>query len=247
MLVVLMVFFVSTIASTAQIRDDNQENGERLDQLRKQIEQTSQNAQEFEQQARTVRQEIRKIQQKLIKSAAEIQTIEDEIFEKEANLAELRENEIALEANLKQKNFEMAATLGAMQRLSVQKTSIVAFKPNDAINTLRTTSLLKVILPDLRNRADILQGDLSLLNNVRDEITEQNIELRNELTKLVISNNDIDDLLKQRVEKQKNLEFSTRQEREKLRSFAENAKDLQDLISKIETEIALREEGRKTR
>ena len=245
MLVSIMVFFVSSIASIAQIRDDNQQNGEKLDQLRKQIEQTSQNAKELEQQARKVRQEIREIQQKLIKSAAEIQTIEDEIFEKEANLAELRENEITLEANLKQKNFEMAATLGAMQRLSVQKTSVVVFKPDDAINTLRTTSLLKVILPDLRNRADILQGDLSLLNNIRDDITEQNIELRSELTKLVISNDEIDDLLKQRMEKQKDLEFSTRREREKLKSFAENAKDLQDLIAKIETEIALREEAAK--
>lgn len=137
----------------------------------------------------------------------------------------------------------MASTLGAMQRLSVQKTSVVAFKPGDALDTLRTTSLLRVILPDLKNRADILQGDLSELNNVRDDIIQQNIELKNELTKLVISNSEIDELLDKRVARQKDLELSTQQEREKLKSFAENAEDLQDLIGKIEKEIALREEA----
>ncbi len=240
---ILILTCVPASMSIAQIREDNQENTERLDTLRRQIEEASERAVNLEDQARTVRAEIAQIQQDLIKSAAAIQTIEDEIFDKEANLEDLRVRELELEANLEQKNFEMASTLGAMQRLSIQKTSVVAFKPDSAINTLRTTSLLKVILPDLRNRADILEDDLSELNNIRAEMRQENIELRNELTKLVIANNDIDNLLEKRVARQKDLEYSTQQQRDKLKSFAENAKDLQDLIEKIETEIALREEA----
>lgn len=241
----VLTLFTSNSILFAQIRENNEQNSERLDELRKQIEETSEKAQDLEKQAQLIRSEISQIQQQLIKSAAEIQATEDQIFEKESNLRELRDREVALEESLKVKNFEMASTLGAMQRLSIQKTSVVAFKPGDALDTLRTTSLLRVILPDLKNRADILQGDLSELNNVRDDITQQNIELRNELTKLVISNNDIDELLRKRVARQKNIDFSTLQEREKLRSFAENAEDLQDLIGKIEKEIALREEAAK--
>lgn len=241
----VLTLFTSNSILFAQIRENNEQNSERLDELRKQIEETSEKTQDLEKQAQLIRSEISQIQQQLIKSAAEIQATEDQIFEKESNLRELRDREVALEESLKVKNFEMASTLGAMQRLSIQKTSVVAFKPGDALDTLRTTSLLRVILPDLKNRADILQGDLSELNNVRDDITQQNIELRNELTKLVISNNDIDELLRKRVARQKNIEFSTLQEREKLKSFAENAEDLQDLIGKIEKEIALREEAAK--
>lgn len=241
----VLILFASSSLLFAQIRESNEQNSERLDELRKQIEESSEKAQDLEEQARLIRAEISQIQQQLIKSAAEIQSTEDQIFEKEASLRDLRSREIELEESLTVKKFEMASTLGAMQRLSIQKTSVVAFKPGDALDTLRTTSLLRVILPDLKNRADLLQGDLSELNNIRGDITQQNIELRNELTKLVISNNDIDELLKKRVAKQKNLEFSTRQEQEKLKSFAENAKDLQDLIDKIEKEIALREEAAK--
>ena len=229
--------------SNAQIRDDKIENDSKLNEIKKQIEETSERAQSFENEARTVSAEVSGIQQALVKSAAEIQTIEDEIYNKEAHLRELRDNEVRLEENLTVKNFEMASTLGAMQRLSVQKTSVVAFKPDDAINTLRTTSLLRVILPDLKSRADILQDDLSELNSIRADINQENVELRNELTKLVISNNEIDELLKSRLAAQRKLEVATQQERQKLQKFAENAKDLQELIAKIEGEIALREEA----
>ncbi|MBT5186062.1 MAG: peptidoglycan DD-metalloendopeptidase family protein [Kordiimonadaceae bacterium] len=238
-----LMLFVLCQNVNAQIRNDKLENNERLDSIKKQIEETSEKAQNFEIEARKIGVEVSNIQRELIKSAAKIQAIEDDVYEKESHLRELHESEKLLEQNLKAKTFEMAATLGAMQRLSVQKTSVVAFKPNEAINTLRTTSLLKVILPDLKGRADILEDDLSELNSVRRDITEQNIELKSELTKLIISNNDIDDLLKRRVEQQKKLEIATKQERDKLKKFAENAVDLQELIAQIENEINVREEA----
>ena len=238
-----MVFFMSFSYADAQIRKDRQQNSEKLDDLRKKIEQSSEKTQNLEQQARSIRQEILEIQHNLIKSAAKILTIEDNIFQKESNLKDLQGREIELEERLKIKNFEMASTLGAMQRLSLQKSSVVAFKPDEAVNTLRTTSLLRVILPDLKNRADILRQDLSELNNVRDDINTQNIGLRRELTRLVIFNNDIDELLYKRRARRQALEYSTEQERDKLKSFAENAKDIQELIDQIEKEITLREEA----
>lgn len=238
-----LCWFMSALCSNAQIREDNAQNSERLDQIRKQIEQSSEKAKDFEEQAIAIRREVSEIQKQLVKSAAEIQSFEDQILEKEENLRELRESERELENRLAEKNFEMASTLGAMQRLSTQKTSAVAFKPGEAIDTLRTSSLLRVILPDLQNRAIILQEDLSELNSVRKGIIQENSELRAELTKLVIANDDIDKLLDRRLARQKDLEYSTEQERTKLRSFAENAEDLQDLIEKIEREIALRDEA----
>ncbi len=241
----MVPYIVMSVSAPAQIRENKQANSEKLNEIRKQIEETSQKAESLEGQARAVRLEIEKIQKDLVKSAAQIRSIETEISDKEENLKELRKRELELEDNLQVKKFEMASTLGAMQRLSIQKTSVVAFKPDEAINTLRTTSLLKVILPDLRDRADILQGDLSELNNVREDILQENTELRAELTKLVIANDEIDVLLKKRMARQKDLEYSTVQERQKLKSFAENAKDLQDLIDKIEKEIALRDEAAK--
>lgn len=243
LLCVMMTFVMFGQPAFSQIRSDKEENSERLDQLRKQIEESSEKAKTYEEEALAIRREVQKIQEQLIKSASEIQATEDQIFTREANLKELRAKEIDLEKKLKQKNFEMASTLGAMERLSIQKTSVVAFRPDEAINSLRTTALLKVILPDLKNRASIIEDDLSDLNKVRDDIIQENIELKNDLTKLVISNNEIDVLLKKRLERQKNLELSTKQERDKLKTFAENAKDLQDLLSKIEREIALREEA----
>ena len=231
--------------SHAQIRENEQENSERLNELRKQIEETAEKAETLEKQAIEVREEIAEIQQQLINSAADIQKTEDQITNGENNIADLLIREKNLEDRLNDKKFEMASTLGAMQRLSLQQTNVVAFKPGEAIDTLRTTSLLKVILPDLKNRASLIENDLDELNEVRYEITKQNTILKQQLTVLVIANNDIDVLLKKRIERQNLLDFSTAQERQKLKQFAENAKDLQDLIDQIETEIALRDEAAK--
>ena len=241
--IIFMGFLLSVSSSNAQIRKNEQENSERLNELRKQIEETAEKAETLEKETSEIREEIAEIQQQLINSAADIQKTEEEITIGETNLEELLIREKDLEQRLKDKNFEMASTLGAMQRLSVQQSNVVAFKPGEAIDTLRTTSLLKIILPDLKHRADLLENDLEELNDVRYEITEQNTLLKKQLTALVIANNDIDELLQKRVERQKLLESSTQQERDKLKRFAENAKDLQELIDQIETEIALRDEA----
>ncbi|MDG1997291.1 MAG: peptidoglycan DD-metalloendopeptidase family protein [Emcibacteraceae bacterium] len=239
-----MVFFcLSFSISNSQIREDSKETAEKLDALKIQIEEATEKAEALEKQTAQAREEVAEIQQELINSAADIQKTEGNIIQSEANLKNLLEREDDLEGRLRDKNFEMASTLGAMQRLSLQKTSIVAFKPDDAVDTLRTTSLLRVILPDLKNRADLLQNDLTELNDVRYEITDQNTLLKKQLTTLVISNGEIDDLLKQRVVRQKELEKTTEEERKKLRQFAENAKNLQELVDQIEIEIALRDEA----
>lgn len=239
-----MVFFCLSLSiSNAQIREDSKETSEKLDALKIQIEAATQKAEALEKQAAKAREEVAEIQQELINSATDIQKTEGNIIKSEANLKNLLEREDDLEERLKDKNFEMASTLGAMQRLSLQRTNVVAFKPGDAVDTLRTTSLLKVILPDLKNRADLLQEDLSELNDVRFEITDQNTLLKQQLTTLVISNGEIDDLLKQRVVRQKVLEKNTEEERKKLKQFAENAKNLQELVDQIEIEIALRDEA----
>ena len=243
---ITIVLILTTIPASklaAQIRENNQENTTKLQTLRKQIKKSSERAVVLEDQAREIREEISLIQKNLINSAAKIQIIEEDIFIKEDNLLDLRVRELELKKNLSTKNFEMASTLGAMQRLSLQKANIVAFKPNDALSTLRTTSLLKVILPNLKNRANIIENDLSNLDNIRAEMRQQSIELRNNRTKLVTANNEIDDLLKKRLGRQSNIEYSTQKERERLRIFAETAISLEDLIKKIASEIILREEA----
>ena len=68
---ILILTCVPASMSIAQIREDNQENTERLDTLRRQIEEASERAVNLEDQARTVRAEIAQIQQDLIKSAAD--------------------------------------------------------------------------------------------------------------------------------------------------------------------------------
>ncbi len=244
-LIVLMVLGAYSFAysSFAQVRTENTQKNKELDQIKEQIKETSTRAQTYESEAQNIKREVSKIQQELIKSASEIQTIEESILTKEINLKDLRENELVLEKSLKEQNFAMATTLGAMQRISERKTNLVLFRPDEAVNTLRTTSLLKVILPDLKNRAENIEGDLSELNSIRSDIVQQNEELRIELTKLIISNEEMDNLLKQRVGEHQKLELATRQERDKLKKFADNAKDLQDLIDQIEVEIALREKA----
>lgn len=239
----MAVFFLTNSISISQVNEDHQQSAEKLEQLKKQIQETSDRAINFEKKSKNIGIEVTQIQKKLIKSAAQIQTIEDQILNKEENLRTLQETKRRLEENLKNKNFEMASTLGAMQRLSAQKTSVIAFRPDQAINTLRTTALLKVILPDLKGRANSLEVDLSQLTLVRHEIVQENTQLRQALTKLVISNNEIDELLKQRISTQKELQLSTKTELDKLKKFAETAKDLQQLIAKIENELTNRDDA----
>lgn len=222
---------------------DAASNDKTLKDMHHKITAADKRARKYEREANALDQEIAGLRQDLIQAAGKIQQAESNINDKEDHLYLLNSQEKNLAARLKSRHGQMAKTLAAMQRLSQQPAELVAYRPDKAINSLRSASLLKTLQPELQKRAKIIRQDISDILLVREKITLEREALAGLLAALTSEQIDMNDLLTKRRSKQNELRQATKQERQKLKQFAAKAKTLQELIAKIEQEAAIREKA----
>ncbi len=220
-----------------------QDNDKALKNMRDKITATNKRARKYEQEANVITREITDLRRDLVTAARKIQQTESDVYEKEDHLDVLDRQERKLKLALLSRHDQMAKTLGAMQRLSRQPVGLVAYRPDKAINSLRTASLLKSLQPELKKRAIIIRQDMAEILIIRDQISKERHELTKLLTLLTSEQIEMNRLLAARRLKQKELRQATRQERRKLKQFAARAKTLQELIAKIEQETREREKA----
>ncbi len=239
MLLCLAVLLLPWTASSVEENPSRQ----KLEDVQQKIEETTRKALEYEKQAASLEREIADLSRQLVKTAHILQETESRLNEREARLVLLDQKQDQLETRLKTRSGQMAETLAALQRLSQQPPELVAFRPDEAINSLRSASLLRRILPTLRDKARRLREDMDELQNVRQEISLEREELRQELASLTVTREELDGLMAERKKRQQILHKATREERKKLAKFAATAKTLQELIARIEKENRAREEA----
>ena len=232
---------ICLISGNVTAAKNTQENDKALKDMRDKITASSERARKFEQESNNLDQKITDLRQQLVQAAGKIQAAEQDVFSREDRLDVLNLQEKNLKNALKSKYGQMARTLGAMQRLSQQPVDLVAYRPEKAINSLRSAALLKILQPELQKRADIIRKDMTELELVRDQISLERKELKEILSSLTREQIDMNQLLAARRLKQQELRQATREERRKLEQFASQASSLKDLISRIKQENKARE------
>lgn len=218
-------------------------NEKALKDMRDKITAASERARKFEEQSKSLGQEITGLRNDLVIAASKIQAVEDDVYSREDRLDVLDIQEKSLKKSLKSRYGQMAKTLAAMQRLSRQPAELVAYRPDTAINSLRSARLLKTLQPELKKRAEIIRQDMTELSIVRQKITQERKELRELLGALTAEQIEMNRLLAERRLKQKELRTATRAERQKLKQFAAQAKSLEELVAKIKKENLAREKA----
>ncbi len=212
-----------------------------LENIQDKIIKTSERARKLEKETESLDQLITDLRQSLVTAAKKIQGAEENVYSKEDRLNVLDGQEKNLKKSLKSKYGQMAKTLAAMQRLSQQPIELVAYRPEKAINSLRSASILKILQPELKKRAEIIRKDMTELSVLREQIMQEREELKRLLEALTTEQIEINQLLAKRRLKQKELRRETREERLKLKQFADQAKSLKELVARIKKENIERE------
>ncbi|WP_339862838.1 murein hydrolase activator EnvC family protein [Paremcibacter congregatus] len=239
----LLCLAPAAMAANAPVQDHDQ--SEALQDMREKINATSAKAMDLEQQAQGVDEEINELRKTLVTAAQNIRSTASDAQEAEQSLKELNDQEVLLEKSLEERKHQMAKTLAAMQRLSQQPAELVAYRPDKAVNRLRSAGLLNTLLPELEKRAETIQNDIVELDALRDKISREREELKTILATLTEEQLEMNRLMEKRHKQREALRLATREERRKLQKFAKEAKNLQELIAKIEQEAREREKAAK--
>jgi septal ring factor EnvC (AmiA/AmiB activator) len=204
-----------------------------LDAIQKQIEQNKAKQEALKEKAAQLDKEIADLQAEAVKAAHEVQETESQVTDLEDTLAALSEEEKEKSAALEVERARLTQAVLALQRLSTQPREALLFSSETPIDAARTARLLGIITPELDARARSLQSDLNELHEMREQMAQERDQLAKAVTKLAKENDRLAGLIRKKAQAQKSTLAESASAETKLQKLAGQAKNLQDLIERL--------------
>lgn len=221
---------LGVMAAHAQTTPTPQE----LNAIQKQIEQSKAQQEELKAKAAQLDKEIADLQAAAVKAAHEVQESESQVTELEDTLAALSDEENEKSAALEAERARLTQAVLALQRLSTQPREALLFSSETPVDAARTARLLGIITPELDARARALQSDLNELHEMREQMAEERDQLAKAVTKLAKENDRLSTLIRKKGQAQKSTLAESASAQAKLEKLAGQAKNLQDLIDRLD-------------
>ena len=176
----------------------------------------------------------RKLNQDLIDTAARIRDSEGRLSAAEARLKLLEGRESVQRRSLDSQQAVMAEVLAALQRMGRRPPPAVVVRAEDALQSVRSAIMLGAVLPDMREKAQRLAGELAELVRLRNGIAAEKTQLSRDLPVLANERQRMSLLIEERQKRQAEAEKALEGERQRAAALARQVDNLKDLIAKLE-------------
>ncbi len=234
-LVLAAVWFTTVPASARQSGDDAKE---KLEAIEAEIAAGQRQREILELQSARARAQANELAAELIDSARAIQIAEGNVTRLETRIADLEIEMTQKRDDLLANNDNIVELVAAISRLSQRPAVLALLKPDDALTTARSTSLMASLVPMIDERASALKTDLLLLANIQTDLSDQRFSLKNNLQSLTQNQEKLSSLVDRRRAEAGQADERARELARELREFAGEAKSLRDLIAKLEQQAA---------
>lgn len=205
-----------------------------LEALRAEQRKTLENEARLKREIESIGDDRRKFNQQIIESAARVVNVEERIAKAQERLAPLDGNEQALRRSLEQRRSLIAEVLVALQRMGRQAPPGLMIRAEDALQSVRSAMMLGAVLPEMRQQAETLAGDLAELVRLRKKIAEERATLDRDLRALATDQLRLSLFIEQRQKRQTEVEQALTKERQRAAQLAREAENLNQLIAKLE-------------
>jgi septal ring factor EnvC (AmiA/AmiB activator) len=204
-----------------------------LNALQQQIKQGKAQQEQLQAKAAQLDKEIADLQAQAVKAAGQVQDTEAQVTELEDTLQALSDEEQDKTARLAAEREKLTQAVLALQRLSSQPPEALLFSAEPPIDAARTARLLALITPALDARARALQSDLNELQEMRQQMAQQRDALATAVAKLAGENARLSGLIGKKAALQKSTLAESASAQAKLDKLGGQAKNLQDLIERL--------------
>jgi len=204
-----------------------------LNAIQQQIQAGQAQQAELKAKADALDKEIADLQASAVKAAGQVQDTESQVTQLEDTLAALADEETEKTAALEAERGKLTRAVLAMQRLSTQPPEALMFSTEAPIDAARTARLLSLITPALDARARALQSDLNELTEMRQEMAQRRDQLAAAVSKLAAENGKLASLINKKSAAQRSTLAESAAAQSKLDKLAGQAKNLQDLVDRL--------------
>ena len=236
-LLAICILLAGTWSSTTMAQS------ERLEEVERAISLDQAKALELDRKRAQVEAEILSLQADSLSAAKTAQDQEEELTVIEETLAafeaEARERAGALGAN----RVQLGHTLAALQRIALQPPEALMVAPGTPIDAARSAMLLRAGLTTIEERAQGLRSDLDDLARLRRDIAEQRRAMAAAVTDLDRERGRLSAVLDRKRALQADLSAEQMAAQARATRLGEEAKDLRELIARLQEEAQKRAEA----
>ncbi len=215
---------------------------EALEAVERALEEDRGAAESLGRKAERLKLEIRALRADSIAAARKVQEHEARLSDIETRLGELEREEAVKLADLQKRRMQLTGTLAALQRIALLPTDALIAAPGSPVQTLRSAMLLRVAIPAIESRAAVLRHELDELAKLRRRIAVQRGEEAKTSEALEAERARIAALIRRKSEARTATTAEQRAAQVRARRLASQAKDLRDLLARIEREARERAE-----
>ncbi len=189
---------------------------------------------DLEKQAKQIEVELGSTQKTLVDNAEQIKANEASLNKLDKRIAENRKEQDVINARLKKDKNSIGDLVLALERLDRTPPEAVLARPGAPLETAQSAMLLQSILPNIYGRAESLKKDLNRLNELLTDLQIDQDQVKKTSAELAERQKEIAELLKKRKGLYAKTQTDMKEQDASLREIAARAKNLQDLVSKVE-------------
>ena len=215
---------------------------EALEAVERALEQDRGKAESLGREAEKLRLEIQALRADTVAAARKAQEHEARLTNIETRLEALQQEETAKLASLQDRRLQLTGTLAALQRIALLPADALIAAPGSPVETVRSAMLLRVAIPAIESRAAVLRDDLDALAELRQQIAVERGQLASTTAALDAERRRLAALIARKSAARAATATEQRAAEERARNLATQAKDLRDLLARIEREARERAE-----
>lgn len=213
-----------------------------LAQIEAEAQKVSQEGKRMEQEAGKIKAELNVVNQKMLNVSKKIQSGQQELTKKKDELTLLQKHLQESESKFDSEYGMLVETLSALQTLALRPSEAVLIQPLSPVDVMRSSILLRGSIHSLENRAASIRRSIEDINSQKEEIAQRLSDIENQNKLLAQQQDEMKLLSKQKSEMYDQLSTQSQEAKQKARLLAGQAKDIRDLLEKLEQQRRLKEQ-----
>lgn len=207
-----------------------------LQEIQAQLEEEIKAQSQLHEKAQNIATEVSSVKKQMVKAANLIQNNEETLTALEKNLQELEEKKVEVEKRLAERESQIVILMSALQKMAVYPPDAIFFAPQNPVDNLRSSLILKSTQEPLRATAEKLKQELNKLASLQAAIKAQAAQIKLAAVRLETEREKMERLMQQKSILQSHFEFESLDAKKKAESLGKKAKNLEDLLEKLEKE-----------
>lgn len=218
-----------------------------LEYVRRQVQQQNNHHKKLQRQTAEINRELDQINRAMIKKAKQIQNIEDKTSAMEKKLLDLQKELKDAEESFTTEDKNLIKTLYALQNLALKPTESLFVQPLTPVEIIRSAMLLRETVPYLAEQAAQIRLRLDTISAKKKNIEQQMANVSRSKAALEKEHTKMRKLMSQKSAMRTKLKTETAETKQKIKQLADQAKDIKELLDKLERERIAREKMEKIR